>query len=434
MAVTQARAVNQVQRSGLKTARLTFYHVYIACTLGLSTVLLIPRSQAGATAGGGALFQASWILLLGATFLAFLTLQKAFIPNFLAASLICAYVMASTIWSVNPSSTLIYGLLLSGNIFVAYMITTEYNLEEILRTISRVILWMTILGLAAYAARLSFSYYFDHQSRANLLGIQPLRGLFPHKITGGLYAVMGAILAMNFYRGPSRVASIAIYALFVTLTGSASALLLGVAALLVSAIANGAIRQKIPTSVFALLFFLATCVTSALVYINQSAVLQLLGRDSTLTGRTYLWQYGLDAWNARPILGWGFNGYFTSEISKYIQNIGVFRNYDVPHFHQSYIQTLVDLGLVGFSVVVGMLVYSMYYSYKWAVSENPRAGAATFSMVTIIAIGGLAIYVFIDYNHFATFFLFIAYFGLRSTKHHRTTAPDDTKQTVKTHH
>ncbi|MEH6793170.1 MAG: O-antigen ligase family protein [Rhodococcus sp. (in: high G+C Gram-positive bacteria)] len=412
--MTSSAYSGQKRRDSLRPARNVFYYVYIACTLGTNTVLLIPRSQASDTIAGGVMFQASWILLLGLTVVALLTVRTHNATNFFFALMICGYIMASAIWSVNPTSTLTYGALFCGNILVAYMLTCDYRISEILKIFSRVILFLTVAGLAAYGARLSFSFYFDHQSRANLLGLQPLRGLFPHKITGGLYAVMGAVLALNFQRGLLRTASLAVYSVFVILTGSASAIILGLTAVLVSMLANTAVRSKIRPGVFAILFLTAAGAASVTVLIKQTVILELLGRDSTLTGRTYLWQYGLDEWRERPLFGWGFNGYFTSDIAQYIQNIGAFQNYNVPHFHQSYIQTMVDLGLVGLLIMVAMITYSLYWSYRSASLESPEGGAAAFTIVSLIAIAGLAIYVMFEYNHFATFALFTIFFGLRS--------------------
>lgn len=416
MAITSSARPTRGRRDGLQSARTLFYYVYIACTLGANTVLLIPRSQTSATTGGGALFQASWVLLLGLTLVALLTIRHHSGPNLFFVVMVCAYVMASAIWSVNPTSTLTYGTMFCGNILVAYMLTCDYDISQILKLFSNIILILTVAGLAAYAARLSFSFYFDHQSRANLLGLQPLRGLFPHKITGGLYAVIGAVLALNFQRGLSRIACLTAYVSFIVLTGSASAIILGLTAVLISTLANSAVRRRIRPGVFALLFLASAAVATAVVLLKQAAILELLGRDSTLTGRTYLWQYGLNEWRERPIFGWGFNGYFTSDIAQYIRNIGVFRNYDVPHFHQSYIQTMVDLGLVGLSILVGMIIYSLYWSYRRALLGPHDAGAAAFTLVSLIAIAGLAIYVMYEYNHFATFALFTIFLGLRKVQ------------------
>ncbi|OZE83888.1 hypothetical protein CH305_05335 [Rhodococcus sp. 15-649-2-2] len=416
MAVTSSASLDLERPDSLKSARRAFYYVYIACTLGTNTVLLIPRSQGSVTTGGGALFQGSWILLLGLTIIALLSIRKHHGPNLFFVLMVSAYIISSAIWSVNPTSTLTYGAMLCGNILVAYMLTCDYDLRQILKMFSTVILILTIAGLAAYAARLSFSFYFDHQSRANLLGLQPLRGLFPHKITGGLYAVMGAVLALSLQRGIFRVSSLAVYTIFIVLTGSASAIILGLTATLIFVLTNSAVRSKIRPGAFAILFLGASGAASITVLIKQATILELLGRDSTLTGRTYLWQYGLNEWRERPIFGWGFNGYFTSDIAQYIQNIGVFRNYNVPHFHQSYIQTLVDLGLVGLLIMIGMILYSLYWSYRSSVQEASKTGVAAFTLILLIAIGGLAIYVMFEYNHFATFTLFTIFLGLRSVQ------------------
>ncbi|MFZ8379515.1 hypothetical protein ACO1LW_13610, partial [Staphylococcus aureus] len=62
-------------------------------------------------------------------------------------------------------------------------------------------------------------------------------------------------------------------------------------------------------------------------------VLDFLGRDVTLTGRTILWNWGIEVWAQRPILGWGYGAYFaTPEAAAFAQTIPEFRSWDVPHF------------------------------------------------------------------------------------------------------
>ncbi len=74
-----------------------------------------------------------------------------------------------------------------------------------------------------------------------------------------------------------------------------------------------------------------------------------LGKDSTLTGRTYLWQQGIEAAKASPLVGVGYQAYWVQGFSEaerlweefYIGSRAGF------HFHNTFIEAVVETGLIG---------------------------------------------------------------------------------------
>ena len=84
------------------------------------------------------------------------------------------------------------------------------------------------------------------------------------------------------------------------------------------------------------------------------AVTGAFGKDATLTGRSYLWAEGMAAFGEDPILGMGYQAYWVHGFPDaerlwdefYITARTGF------HFHNTYIETLVELGVVGLILFV----------------------------------------------------------------------------------
>jgi O-antigen ligase len=80
--------------------------------------------------------------------------------------------------------------------------------------------------------------------------------------------------------------------------------------------------------------------------ITMADVLTTLGKDSTLTGRTYLWQKAVDFIGERPLFGCGYNAFWRLDNSE-AQDL-----------------LYVDLGVGGFLLFVGYLVIAGKKAYR----------------------------------------------------------------------
>ncbi|MGH6760743.1 MAG: O-antigen ligase family protein [Phyllobacterium sp.] len=91
-------------------------------------------------------------------------------------------------------------------------------------------------------------------------------------------------------------------------------------------------------------------------------VLGAFGKDSTLTGRTYLWEEGIRAGKEFPIAGMGYQAYWVQGFSEaerlwdefYIGSRNGF------HFHNTYIEVFAELGYVGLALVV-LLIFRVVF-------------------------------------------------------------------------
>jgi exopolysaccharide production protein ExoQ len=109
-------------------------------------------------------------------------------------------------------------------------------------------------------------------------------------------------------------------------------------------------------------------------------VLKVFGKDTTLTGRTYLWSEGIRNGLKHPTLGYGYFAFWQPgrpEAEHY------WSKFDIPgksgfHFHNLFVQSFVDLGFVGLGLIVLFILCGLYKSLKAVIKNGlePEAGLA----------------------------------------------------------
>lgn len=142
---------------------------------------------------------------------------------------------------------------------------------------------------------------------------------------------------------------------------------------------------------------IAACFTGAIVLLMVALVrwvaanpilvlaVQLLGRDTTFTGRTDLWQDLSRYWSARPALGYGFGGFWVGDLghdlwTKYLWNPN--------QAHNGYLDILLQIGLVGL-VLVGWLIVMSYKGSISALYMRKRTAVLAFVFLTTILINNM---------------------------------------------
>jgi exopolysaccharide production protein ExoQ len=141
-------------------------------------------------------------------------------------------------------------------------------------------------------------------------------------------------------------------------------------------------------------------------------VLGIFGKDSTLTGRTYLWEQGWLAAQQHPVLGYGYAAYWIQGFADperlwaefYISTRTGF------HFHNTYIETLVELGFIGMTI----LAFIILRSFWGHVSKVVFGEWSADSVVLAGAVGLMLIRSFFEVEILGPYFTasFIVYYGL----------------------
>jgi O-antigen ligase len=89
-------------------------------------------------------------------------------------------------------------------------------------------------------------------------------------------------------------------------------------------------------------------------------VIEALGRNSTLTDRTYLWQILLK-WNINPVFGAGFESFWLGDrVGKVAEQLGAVVN----EAHNGYLETYIQLGLLGVFITLALLLATYFKAHR----------------------------------------------------------------------
>lgn len=405
--------VTRVVKGPRRARHVWFYYVYFAFTLGVAAVVLIPQDDYGNNEDNQA-FILAWVAVQALSLL-FLLARRRHSADFLVAVLIGGYAVSSTLWSVAPAVTLQYSAMLAMNIVTAYQMSLDLSLSEIVRMLAKLILTLTVLSLIFSALGYTQLHYYDVHGRTNALGTPLLRGFFPHKVMASLYVSLGTTACLHVFRSaPGRVFAVLAGTLFVFQTGSATGEIIFPLTLLAYFMGTRIRNWRVPGNLIVLLVAALGVLGLAFYDALSEQVIVSMGRDVTLTGRTHLWAWGLKTWLERFWFGWGYNGYLhgpnARDFNAAVPQMG---NYEVPHFHNSYIQTAADLGVVGLVILLWVLASALIISYRLLVRNLTPPSIVAFTMMVVMIVASPTMFLFFHYNHFATFLLFVLFFALR---------------------
>ncbi|HEX9050432.1 MAG TPA: O-antigen ligase family protein [Anaeromyxobacter sp.] len=221
-----------------------------------------------------------------------------------------------------------------------------------------------------------------------------LSGIF-HPNTVGAFCVMLVTAAAHSdrWRGrPSRRAAVILAgAIVLLLTRSRSAL----GGLLIAMTFTWMIAARLPRKLFALaaaawlalaaLFLLG----DRLVPSVRDAVLMSRSdsRLETLGGRTALWDMLLSYSADRPVLGYGLGGFWSA---RHVEEIYRAQRWPVAEAHSTYVELLLDAGVVGLAVYVIVLVAALWRAGRsWAGRGDGPHGFMVSLLVYFIVTGTL---------------------------------------------
>jgi len=112
----------------------------------------------------------------------------------------------------------------------------------------------------------------------------------------------------------------------------------------------------------------------------MAAVLQLLGRDPTLSSRTLIWSAVLEGLQNSPNwwLGGGYGAGWTNGVSDMVRGrLGS----DTGHPHNGFIEVLIDIGIPGLIITIGLIFLTFLRALTSRLSGND--GRITFSVAVI---------------------------------------------------
>jgi len=278
-------------------------------------------------------------------------------------------------------------------------------------------------AIAGAGIVLIYSILFGYYAYDPLDGTYSFVGAFDSKNQLGFYASLGIYFAFAavFILGERRIwmvgagilGLLSAYCLLasasatsVLTTGVVVALCIGMRAILFLSPRQ---RKKL----FAAAAISGVVLAVAGVYLGGvDLVLGAFGKDSTLTGRTYLWQQGIAAAALHPFFGVGYGAYWVQGFSEperlwdefYIASRAGF------HFHNTFIETTVETGLIGVSLLVAILLTAVIGHLKRFLSETRNDESyVLFGVATLLMIRAFVEIDILNPYHVGSFlFYFIA--------------------------
>ena len=177
------------------------------------------------------------------------------------------------------------------------------------------------------------------------------RGLFAHKNRlGGMMALAAATIAVcpKYNRREIILGCIfvMISSLLVVMSQSKTSIVILLCFLFIIPITNWISGRGLRTLERIVITTLFISVSIAFLAQQKDNILDFLGKDATLTGRTETWSM---AWNSileRPLLGYGYRVYWTDQSSARLSAVESWRD-KISHSHNTYLDLTLDLGIVG---------------------------------------------------------------------------------------
>ena len=131
------------------------------------------------------------------------------------------------------------------------------------------------------------------------------------------------------------------------------------------------------------------CVTTVLLN-TWVDVVKGLGKDPTLSGRTYIWQVvGFHFWE-KPWFGFGRGAFWAPE-SRYPSTAALFfgDQYVPPHAHNGFIDTALDIGLVGLALFLICFVVAYLQALRRAYAPKYSEDLFPLAFLTFLALNNM---------------------------------------------
>lgn len=260
--------------------------------------------------------------------------------------LLSALTLVSALWSIDPEISLRRGLGVVMTLVFGLWLAARYDWRDLVRLVALTFAILAIGSLMAGALAPGFGVMQEVHPGA-------WRGLWWEKNTLGAMMAWGALsfLAAAFcaVRQAERwmwLTLIPVALLLVILATSRTAFI-ATAIAMAGPVAIALVRRGFGFAALAGLGLIIVLIAIfGVLVIGPGAVLELLGRDATLTGRTDIWIALGDAIAQRPWTGFGYGAFWEVDDGP-VHWVRQTTAWPVPTAHNAWLETALALGLPG---------------------------------------------------------------------------------------
>ncbi|PJI92676.1 O-antigen ligase [Yoonia maricola] len=261
------------------------------------------------------------------------------------------------------------------------------------------------------------------------------RGLFGHKNDfGRVLALLIAILFLGFMFGKGQkilrlliIPAAGLVLLMIVRTSSSQAVLLGAAVPLIMAVFLGMRSMSAPARSLVLIVALPFAVIGLLsAQLIFEYLLNLLGRDATLTGRTIIWEGVIIALGGNVVAGGGYGAGW-----QYVgPQLTALTGFDVGHAHNGFLDLAVDIGAVGLGMTLVFIIWVGILSFRSLMrGYHPELSAVALMVVVFSLIGNVAGSFLLQHNSIFWVLIVVAYVKLKEKE--RIVAADQSNTLIR---
>ncbi len=311
------------------------------------------------------------------------------------------FALVSTFWSEAAGHTFRISFHLTMTAVIALWIGLNFSAIQVFKAL----LAATMLGLLlSYGAVLwgggvAFSdvdqFFIGIYTQKNVLGRLVLLLAISLLVVGGIYRKVWLLWPLVLL----------LFLPLLDIQSATSTIFFGVTLLLpilvIAVRARSEIRILLVVATFAILAVLIGLYTSVELRVI-APFLEHFGKDSTLTGRTYLWQVALKVFTETPVLGMGFDAFWNAQGVDEAQQIWE-RYGKLMGFHNTFLETLVGLGVIGAGLLLFTLGAFLWAGWRWvSLSHSHESIGAMYLLVITVLMCFVEI---ISFREFDVFYL-----------------------------
>jgi exopolysaccharide production protein ExoQ len=328
------------------------------------------------------------LTILGLVGIGFLALRRKDRSTWVAPNIVgwllagfAALILASVLWT-DERTFFLRRLVALAMLALAAFAFRSMSREEMIRLVFFTTLAVLAFGLAKEVARGTFHPWDPGYRFAGTLSHPNLQGL-----NCALLFLSGLSLVQGLRRWRLRVAlAIPFACLLLTRSRTSLAALLGAALFYVFL----SLLRGRPLVLAAWLCLAATAAVSAAWIGKTSRVVEdtvSLGREDselvTLQGRTDIWREAFVFVRARPMLGFGYDAFWSE---KHIVEFSNALGWRIVNAHSTYLDMLLGIGAIGLLVFVCLLGLGIWRATKVAVWSGSSADSFTATLLVFCAL------------------------------------------------
>ena len=305
---------------------------------------------------------------------------------------VIALMLLSVGWSISPSYTVdsIRGEVLPMTTFALYF-ASRFNMREQMRMVAVVLGIGALLSLFYAVAVPSVGKHIGGEFDGAWKGIYAQKNNFSTTMTMTMmvFFVMGLV---NRDRQEKRLARGGLFfsVAMILLSTSKSGLIIFITMSIVVVLSR-VFRWKGRRSILVLdvggMFLLAL---GAVLSVTWQTIVIGLGKDPTLSARTYIWSGSIDKIMAQPLLGYGRAAFWVPD-SRPAWEVGALasKGFVPAHAHNGFIDAALEIGLLGLGLLLLGLLVTYGMALRRAYNSQEPEDLWPFTFLTLMVMSNM---------------------------------------------